>query len=153
LKIKLLYFFLFFSVLGLLSLEVAGSIKFQYSEARGNFIEQLEISKFSKEDIAGIEASIQDINEKYHTFESISFIKDGETNTQIQNHRNILNEAFTVTEKLEIGDYTIIHSYNPDWYFLFPMVFLSISGILLIVWLSIQGKKLYKMSHFLLSNH
>ncbi|MBH0171533.1 MAG: hypothetical protein ACQET8_22295 [Bacillota bacterium] len=152
-KIKLFYFFLFFSVLGLISLEVAGSIKFQYSEARDNFIAQLEISKFSNEDIAGIEASIQDINEKYHTVESISFSKYGETNAQIQNHRNILNEAFTVTEKFEISDYTIIHSYNPDWYFLFPMVFLSISGILLIVWLSIQGKKLYKMSYFLLSNH
>ncbi|MBH0159639.1 hypothetical protein [Fictibacillus sp. 26RED30] len=149
-RIKLFYFFLFFLVLGLLSLEVVGSIKFQYSEARGNLIEQLEISKFSKEDIAGIEASIQDINEKYLTFESISFIKDGETNAQIQNHRNILNEAFTVTEKFEIGDYTIIHRYNPDWYFLFPLVFLSISGILLIVWLIVQGKKLYRMSHFLL---
>jgi hypothetical protein len=153
LKTKLFYFFLFFSVLGLISLDVADSIKFQYSEARENLIEQLVVSKFSNEDIVGIEASIQDINEKYHTFESISFSKGGETNTKIQNHWNILNKAFSVTEKFDIGDYTIIHRYNSDWYFLFPLVFLTISGILLIVWLFVQGKKLHRMRHLLLSNH
>jgi hypothetical protein len=153
LKCKLFYFFLFFSVLGLISLEIADSIKFQYSEARDNLIEKLEVSKLSNEDIAGIEAAIQDINEKYHTSESISFSKSGEIITKMENQSNIFNETFYVTEQFDVGDHTIIHRYNPDWYFLFPSALLTISGILLIIWVFIQGKKLYKLRHIFLSNH
>jgi hypothetical protein len=36
---------------------------------------------------------------------------------------------------------------------LFPSALLTISGILLIIWVFIQGKKLYKLRHIFLSNH
>ncbi|SMQ80617.1 hypothetical protein SAMN05444673_3945 [Bacillus sp. OV166] len=157
----LFYVFLLFLVIGWISLKIADSINYEYDMVRDNFVNQIDGKDLSNNDIKKIENSLQTINEKFHTSESIAIYvkKDGINDVQyfdldLKNAEylfpiitvkkdNLITEGFQLTEGIEAGKYYIVHRYIPDWYYLFPVALFTVSGVLFLLWLILQIKYIY----------
>jgi len=157
----LLYIFLLFFGLGLISFNMADSIKYEYSMVRDNFISQINGKGLRDNDIKKIENTLYAINEKFHTSESIAIYgkKDGVNDIQYSyldfneaeyffpiNTRmkeNLITELFYLTEGFDTGKYYIVHRYFPDWFYLFPVGLFTVSGVLFILWFLFQIKHVY----------
>ncbi|MFJ5763161.1 hypothetical protein ACIQAA_29415 [Neobacillus sp. NPDC093182] len=130
--------------------------------ARENFVNQINGKDLSNNEIKRIENSLQTINEKFHTFESIAIyekktginnfqyyfdldLKDAEylflLNTVKKD--NLITEGFRVVEGLEAGEYYVVHYYYPGWFFLIPIALFIVSGVLFLIWLIPQIKQVY----------
>ncbi|MGA3674339.1 hypothetical protein [Lysinibacillus agricola] len=157
----LLYIFLLFFGLGLISFNIADSIKSEYSMVRDKFISQINGKDLSDNDIKKIENTLQAINERFHTSESIAIYgkKDGVNDIQYfyldfneaeyffpintRMKENLITELFYLTEGFDAGKYYIVHRYFPDWFYLFPVGLFTISGVLFILWILFQIKHVY----------
>ncbi|MEO2075960.1 MAG: hypothetical protein ABGX20_11370 [Bacillus sp. (in: firmicutes)] len=157
----LFYAFLVFLVFGVISFNIADSISYRYNMVRDNFVNQINGKDLSNKDIKRLENSLQTINKRFHTSESIAiYVKnDGINSIQYMNSDlkeaeylfplntvkkdNFITEGFQVTEVLESGKYVIVHRYIPDWFFLIPIALFTISGILFMLWILFQIKYAY----------
>ncbi|MFE6170397.1 hypothetical protein ACFVP8_21330 [Viridibacillus arvi] len=157
----LLYIFLLFLALGLISFNIADSIKSEYSMVRDNFISQINGKDLSNNDINKIENTLQAINEKFQTSESIVIFekKDGVNDIQYSYldlieaeyvfpmnagmKENLITESFYPTEGFDAGKYYVVHRYFPDWFYLFPIGLFSVSGVLFLLWILFQIKHVY----------
>ncbi|MGY0694923.1 hypothetical protein ACW2QC_19510 [Virgibacillus sp. FSP13] len=155
------YVFLLFLVFGLISLYIADSIKLKYSLVRDNFVNQLSVKDSSNVDVNKIEKTLQTINEKFHTSESIAIYvkRDGINDVQYFDldlkeaeylfpvntvkEDNLITEGFRVTEGFKAGNYYIVHHFFPNWFYLFPIALFTVSGVLFILWILLQIKYTY----------
>jgi hypothetical protein len=166
-KIKaIFYVFLLFLVLGIISLKIADSISYKYSIVRENLLNQIINKDLTENDIKKIENSLQTINEKFYTAETIAMFdkKPGINFTEYfkadfkaakylfpmnaVKKGNILNDGFRVTEGFDGGNLYIVHHYFPDWYYIFPVALFILSGVLLMLWLLFQIKYVYNSRQF-----
>ncbi|WP_391115911.1 hypothetical protein [Psychrobacillus sp. L3] len=157
----LIYCFLLFLVLGLTSFNIADSIKNEYSVVRDNLISQIIGKDLNNNDIKKIENTLQAINEKFHTSESIAIYnkKDGVNDVQYfyldleeadylfpinaGMKENLMTESFYPTEGFDAGKYYIVHRYFAERFYLFPVGLFTICGVLFILWLLLQIKYVY----------
>ncbi|WP_391201469.1 hypothetical protein [Psychrobacillus sp. L4] len=157
----LIYISLLFLILGLISFNIADSIKSEYSVVRDNLISQINGKQLNNNDIKKIENTIQAINEKFHTSESIAIYskKDGVNDEQYfyldlkeaeylfpinaGMIKNLITEFFYPSEGFDVGKYYIVHHYFADWFYLFPVGLFTLSGVLFVLWLLFQIKYIY----------
>ena len=56
---------------------------------------------------------------------------------------NIITKGISPTEGFDGDKYYIVHQYTPDWYYLLPVSFIAISGILVILIAIYQFRLVY----------
>ncbi|QFF99257.1 hypothetical protein PB01_10680 [Psychrobacillus glaciei] len=157
----LIHISLLFLILGLISFNIVDSIKSEYSVVRDNLISQINGEQSKNYDIKKIENTLQAINERFHTSESIAIYskKDGVDEVQYFNldlkeaeylfplnagmKENLITELFYPSEGFDVGKYYIVHRYFADWFYLFPVGLFTLSGVLFILWLLFQIKYIY----------
>ncbi|MFJ5790277.1 hypothetical protein ACIP9G_09305 [Lysinibacillus sp. NPDC093197] len=158
--------FMLFLVLGLISINLADSAKLNYRDARNNFISEFNGKNLSDNDIKNIEHTLEAINERFHTSESIAIFdkKGGIHDVQYlnldfkeakhvfpfnaDNKENLLTTFFYVTEGFKAVEYYIVNRYFPDWFYAFPIVFFTVSAALFVLWTVCQLKYIYKTKRF-----
>ncbi|MFJ7406847.1 MULTISPECIES: hypothetical protein [unclassified Lysinibacillus] len=163
---RLFYGFILFLVLGLISINLADSAKLNYRDARNNFISEFNGKNLYGNDIKNIELTLQAINERFHTSESIAIYDKKDDIRDVQylnldfneakhvfpinanNKENLLTILFYVTEGFKAGDYYIVNRYFPDWFYVFPIVFFTVSAVLFVLWAVLQLKYIYKTKLF-----
>lgn len=150
-----------FLIGGLISLHIADSKKVEYGKFREQFVGKLDNYKeLHQKELIEIETSINGVNKEFLTFENVAIYPKRNKNTDISYYdldlidaeylypSNSINprdnkELLTVTEGFEVGNYFIVHRYIPDWYYAFPIILFTFSGILFIVWLLSQIRYAY----------
>ena len=157
----LFYCFLVVLILGIISLYIASSKTVNYEVYRDQLINQLEnYNQLSHNDFKGIGASIQAMNEEFHSFESVAIYLKNDNRTNEYYDMNIneadyvfpsdlklnkwMDELFIGAEGFEAGSFFIVQRDCVDWYYVFPVCLFSIGGILFLLWLILQVKHVYK---------
>ncbi|TRZ39827.1 hypothetical protein CEQ21_02455 [Niallia circulans] len=156
----LFYCFLVVLIFGIISLFIANSITNNYRKSREELVGQIENDKqLSQSDFREMGYSIQAINEKFHSFESVAIYQESDNRALSYydmdvkeaayvfpselNQNDWMNELFIGAEGFEAGNFFIVHRDFIDWYYVFPFCLFSISGVLFLLWLILQVKHVY----------